>query len=188
MTHEKLSFFSGGNLLRITSLNFIASHVVKIQVVTIRVLKMLKITVANLHIFKHILLWTNKVSSSSFTRENFSKQQKVLNAEVMVSNFIVLHNLSLSVADHLSQLFKKFFPDSQIASSYAYSRNKIFCIISKAFQPYYHKQIIDYCKNHQFTVGHDGSNNTGVQKMNPIAVRIFDINCLKTVSEHFYSI
>ena len=54
-------------------------------------------------------------------------------------------------------------------------------------QPYYHKQIIDHCKNHSFTVGHDGSNNTGVQKMNPIAVRIFDINRSKTVSEHFCS-
>ena len=33
----------------------------------------------------------------------------------------------------------------------------------------------------------DGSNDTGVQKMNPIAVRIFDIKNSKTVSEHFFS-
>ena len=105
----------------------------------------------------------------------------------MVSNFIVQHNLSISVADHLGQLFKNIFPDSQIASSYACAKTKTFCIINKAFQPYYHKQTIDYCKNHPFTVGHDGSNDTGVQKMNPIAVRIFDINRSKTVSEHFCS-
>ena len=105
----------------------------------------------------------------------------------MVSNFIVQHNLSISVADHLGQFYKNIFPDSQIASSYTCAKTKTFCIINKAFQPYYHKQIIDYCKNHPFTVGHDGSNDTGVQKMNPIAVRIFDINRSKTVSEHFYS-
>ena len=104
----------------------------------------------------------------------------------MVSSFIVEHNLSISAADHLGQLFKNIFPDSQIASSYACARTKAFCI-TKAFQPYYHKQIIDYCKNHPFTVGHDGSNDTGVQKMNPIAVRIFDINRSKSISEHFYS-
>ena len=104
----------------------------------------------------------------------------------MVSNFIVQHNLSISAADHISQLFKNVFPDSLIASSYARAKTKIFCIINKAFQPYYHKQIIDHCKNHPFTVGHIRSNDTGVQKMNPVAVRIFDINRSKTVSEHFY--
>ena len=104
----------------------------------------------------------------------------------MVSSFIVEHNLSISVADHLGQLFKNIFPDSQIASSYACAKTKAFRII-KAFQPYYHKQIIDCCKNHPFTVGHDGSNDTGVQKMNPIAVRIFDVNRSKSMSEHSYS-
>ena len=105
----------------------------------------------------------------------------------MVSNFTEQHNLSIPVADHHGQLFKIIFPDSQIATSYACSKTKTFCIINKAFQPYYHKQTIDYCKNHPFTVGHDGSNDTHVQKMNPIAVRIFDINRSKTISEHFYS-
>ena len=80
------------------------------------------------------------------------------------------------VADHLGQLFKHIFPDSQIACSYACAKTKTFSIISKAFQPYYHKQIIGCCKIHSFTVGHDDSNDTGVQKMNPIAVRIFDTN------------
>ena len=94
----------------------------------------------------------------------------------MVSKFIVQHNVSILVADHLGQLFKNIFPDSQIACSYACAKSKTFCIINKAFQPYYHKQIIGCCKSHSFTVGHDGSNDTGVQKMNPIAVRIFDTN------------
>ena len=40
---------------------------------------------------------------SSFTGENSSKLQKVLNPEVMVSNFIVQHNLSVSVAVHLGK-------------------------------------------------------------------------------------
>ena len=105
----------------------------------------------------------------------------------MVSNVTVQHNLSISVADHLGQLFKNTFPDSPIACSYACTKTKTFCIINRAFQPYYHKQIIDYCKNHLFTVGHYGSSDISVQKTNPIAVRIFDINRSKTLSEHFYS-
>ena len=114
------------------------------------------------HLQAHSSLKKQSRLPSSFTGENSSKRKKVLNAEVMVSNFIVQHNLSISVADHLDQLFKNIFPDSQIASSYACPKIKTFCIINKAFQLYYHKQIIDYCKNHPFTVRHDGSNDTAV--------------------------
>ena len=64
-------------------------------------------------------------------------------------------------------------------------QTKTFCIINKAFQPYYHKQIIDYCKNHPFTVGHDS--DTGVQKMNPIATSLKKFPSLKSyfLSEYF---
>ena len=67
------------------------------------------------HLQAHSSLKKQSRLPPSFTGENSSRQQKVLNAEVMVSNFIVQHNLSISVADHRSQLFLKKFPDSQIA-------------------------------------------------------------------------
>ena len=58
---------------------------------------------------------------------------------------------------------------------------KTFVIINKAFEPY----LVNYCKSNPFSAGHDGSNDTSVQKMNPVAVRIFDIKSSKMVSEHF---
>ena len=105
----------------------------------------------------------------------------------MVINFIVQHNLSIATADHLAQLFKKVFPDSKIAASYASAKTKTFAIINKAFEPYCHSFVVDYCKSNPLSVDHDGSNDTGVQKMNPVSVRIFDIKNFKTVSEHFFS-
>ena len=105
----------------------------------------------------------------------------------MVTNFIVQHNLPIATADHLAQLFKNLFPDSKIAASYTKAKTKTFVIINKAFEPYCHSFLVDYCKSNTFSVGHDGSNDTGVQKMNLISVRILDIKNSKTVSEHFFS-
>ena len=114
-------------------------------------------------------------------------RNKVLNAEVTVTNFIVQHNLPIPTSDHLVQLFKNVFPDGKIAASYASAKTKTFAIINKAFEPYCHSFLADYCKSNPFSVGHDGSNDTGVQKMKPVAVRMFDIKNSKTVSEHFFS-
>ena len=64
---------------------------------------------------------------------------------------------------------------------------KTFAIINTAFEPYCHSYLVNYCKSNPFSAGHDGSNDTSVQKMNPVAVRIFDIKSSKMVSEHFFS-
>ena len=41
--------------------------------------------------------------------------QQVINAEVMMTNFLVQHNLPLATSDHLGSLFKQVFSDSKIA-------------------------------------------------------------------------
>ena len=51
----------------------------------------------------------------------------------MVSNFIVQHNLSISLADHLGQLFKNIFTDIQITSFYACAKTKHSALSTKRF-------------------------------------------------------
>ena len=43
---------------------------------------------------------------------------QVLNAEVMVTNFLVQHNIALLTADYLTLLFKEAFPESKIPKKY----------------------------------------------------------------------
>ena len=96
--------------------------------------------------------------------------------------------MPITTADHLAQPFKNVFSNSKIAASYASAKTKTFAIIDKAFEPYCRSFLVDYCVKAICSVlAMDGSNDTGVQKMNPIAVRIFDIKNSKTVSEHFFS-
>ena len=109
------------------------------------------------------------------TDSNLDKQ--VLNAEVMVTNFLVQLNIAL--------LFKEAFPDSKIAKKYASRRTKTTVIINKSFAPHCVDYIVEHCKSQPYSVGTDGSNDTGVEKINPICVKIFDVNRLKTVTTHF---
>jgi hypothetical protein len=102
-------------------------------------------------------------------------ENKVLNAEVMVTNFIIQYNLPIATADHLAPLFKTIFPDSKIASSYSCAKTKTFAILNEGFAPDCHNYIVEHCNTHAYSVGHDGSNDTGVQKMNPVSIRIFDV-------------
>ena len=118
----------------------------------------------------------------------FSKKAEVMvtKAEVMVTNFLIQHNLPIATADHLGPLFKEIFPDSSIASSYSCGRTKTSAILNEALAPQCHKYIVEHCKTHPYSVGTDGSNDTGVKKMNPVSVRIFDINRSNTVTNHFF--
>ena len=70
---------------------------------------------------------------------NSSLEKKTLKAEVMVTNFLVQHNLPIATADHLGPLFKAIFPDSQIASKYAAARTKTSAILNIAMGPYCHQ-------------------------------------------------
>ena len=59
----------------------------------------------------------------------------VIKAEVMITNFLVQHNLPIATADHLSPLFKEIFPDSKIAAAYASGRTKTSAILNVARVP-----------------------------------------------------
>ena len=100
----------------------------------------------------------------------------VIKAEVVVTNFLIQHNLPVATAWHLGPLFKTIFPDSKIAQSYACSATKTAAISNKAMGPHCHRYIIEHCKNHPFSLGVDGSSDTDVKKMNPVTIKLFDMD------------
>ena len=112
--------------------------------------------------------------------------KKVTNAEVKFTNFIVQHNLSLATSDHLTSLIKDVFTDSEIAKKYSSRRTKTGAIINEAFTPHCLSYLVEHCKSHPYSIGTDGSNDTGIEKMNPVCVNIFDVNRdTKVVTSHF---
>ena len=83
--------------------------------------------------------------------------------------FIAHHNIILAAMDHLSPLFHDIFillKDSL----------QLVCIFNKALQPHFERVLIAQMKEEAFSLAIDGSNDTGISKMNPVTVRLFDSN------------
>lgn len=80
------------------------------------------------------------------------------------------HNIPLAVMDHLSPLFRDIFPDSKIAKGFASARTKMTCILNMAYE----SALVQQMKAAPFSIATDGSNDNGLQKMNPVTVRLFD--------------
>ena len=99
---------------------------------------------------------------------------QITRAEVKIANLLVQHDIPLAITDHLSPIFKDVFPDSETAKGYATARTKTTCIINGSLAPHFRAALVEAMKNKPFVVAVDGSNDTGLEKMNPMTVRFFD--------------
>ena len=50
------------------------------------------------------------------------------------------------------------------------------CIINGAIAPFFQKALVEIMKKEPFSIAIDGSSDSGVEKMNPLTVHIFDDN------------
>ena len=67
-------------------------------------------------------------------------------------------------------------------------RNKTTCIMNQAMRPLVQNELTEYMKEELFSLLNDGSSDTGLKKMNAVAVDIFDVNRSKKVEFTFYDI
>lgn len=91
-----------------------------------------------------------------------------------MANLLVQHNIPIAVADHLGPMMKDVFPDSAIAKGYASARTKTTCIINGCLGPHFKTLLVEAMKSGPFSIAIDGSNDSGLEKMNPLTVRLVD--------------
>ena len=99
---------------------------------------------------------------------------QVTRAEVKVAILLVKNNVPIALSDELTPLFHDVFPDSEIAKKFSSRHTKTACIINGAIAPRYQQQLVGCMKKDPFALAVDGSNDSGVEKMNPLTVRLFD--------------
>jgi hypothetical protein len=97
-------------------------------------------------------------------------------AEVKMAATMAHHNVPIAFSDHLSPLFHQMFPDSEIAKHYSSARTKTSCILNMAMKPYFQSALVSEMKTGPFTLSIGGSNDTGLEKMNPLTVKVYDVN------------
>lgn len=98
----------------------------------------------------------------------------MIQADVKITNLLVQHNVPLAVSDHLSPIFKEVFQDSEVARAYGCARTKSMCILNGALAPYYKTSLVRHMVSSPYCIAMDGSNDTGLSKMNPMTVRFFN--------------
>lgn len=116
-----------------------------------------------------------------------------------MTNFFVQHNTPFSIADDLRPLFLNIFPGSQIAKEYASARTKATCILNNAIASHFTSMhsatsplgllplrlnctlqftvsalLVEAMKEKSFSLLIVGSNDTNIEKLNPLKVRIYD--------------
>ena len=74
----------------------------------------------------------------------------------------------------MSPLLRDIFPDSVTAKAYASASTKTICIVNGSLAPYFKSTLVESMKLNPFSIAIDGSSDTGVEKMNPITVKMFD--------------
>ena len=107
----------------------------------------------------------------------------VTRAEVKVSTVLAHHDVPIAITDHLSPLFRDIFPDSEVAKLYSCARTKTTCILNGALAMDLQKSLVEHMKSEPFSLATDGSNDSGLQKMNPLTVRFFDVNRGRVITQ-----
>ena len=146
---------------------------------------MLNVTVILQGIKRNSELQSNTSITNFFGESSVSHGLKVISAEVMMAQFIALHNLPFQAADHLSDLVSSMFPDSLIAADFSSKHTKTKSIICDALDPFLKEPIIDSLKSTPFNLMCDESNDKGDQcKLLTILVSLFDANTDSIVTRH----
>lgn len=117
-------------------------------------------------------------SRLNFLSSSSSNDMKRLEAEVRMAVLTASFNIPLAFHDQLSPLIRSAFSDSDIAKKYHSASTKATCILNHAVAPKLKSLLINCMK-----VSVDGSNDVGLTKMNPLTVRIFDIETSKVVTQ-----
>uniref|UniRef100_A0A8C1QXY7 DUF4371 domain-containing protein n=1 Tax=Cyprinus carpio TaxID=7962 RepID=A0A8C1QXY7_CYPCA len=130
---------------------------------------------------KHKKLESAIASVPKITTKFFGDQDlRTIRAETLFSNFIAEHNVPVSIADHAGPLFKKMFPDSQIAQQYGCARTKTAAILNTLSSN--DEQVIsDLMCRSPFSIATDGSTDMDDVKLYPLVVRVYDPSVGKIV-------
>ena len=94
---------------------------------------------------------TNSTLVSYYGDQRRAHEKSVISAEIMMTQFIAMHNLTFEAADLLSTLFPAMFSDSKIAIDFACKLTKTKNIIYDALDLHF-KKPNDQTASFQFTM------------------------------------
>ena len=116
------------------------------------------------------------------TEKPSSLQEKVINAECIMTTYITQHNIPIQAANHMTEMFHTMFPDSRIAKEFACKKTKTTCIINETAADNI-DSLVEVLKSNPFSISTDGSADRGENQLYPMVVRYFNYTQKCVVTE-----
>lgn len=121
-------------------------------------------------------------------KESTNVKDAISRAEIIVAAMAVEHHLSYKLMDHLSEIFPKIFPDSEIAKSYASKRTKCSAIVNNVLAESFKKDLLkDIHQAQHFSLIIDESTDISTDSVMAIVVKYFDLQ-KQSVQAHLLSL
>ncbi|XP_076049531.1 protein FAM200B-like [Oratosquilla oratoria] len=98
----------------------------------------------------------------------------VARAEIKLASVLAAHNLPFEVMDHLSEVLRDIFSDSNIAQEFAVKRTKTTEVVTNVIGKSYKEQLAHKLRETKFSVLADESTDVGSIKTSCVVVRFFD--------------
>lgn len=116
-----------------------------------------------------------QVSIVSCMSAQSQQDTKTIEAEVKMAVITASSNIPLAFHDKLSPAIRSCFSDSKTAQAYHSASTKATCMINGAIAPSLLNDLVDQMKKQPFSISIDGSNDNDLEKMNPITVRVYNL-------------
>lgn len=115
----------------------------------------------------------NQKSITSYAIKDISSvlKRSVQRAEIKIATFIAEHNISFLAADHLTEMIKECFPDSEIAKNLAMKRTKTTAIVKNVIAKTRKENLATSLKKTKFSILTDESTDLGTVKSSCVIVR-----------------
>lgn len=129
----------------------------------------------------HTMKVKNLFSQQSLTTMPGVSKLNILNnqikmAEIKLSSFVIEHNLSFNIMDHLCEVIHTMFPDSEIAKNVKCKRTKTRAIINNVIGAYSCDVITGILQKQKFSLLIDESTDKGTVKHLALVARVFHEN------------
>ena len=111
-----------------------------------------------------------------FSKPKPKMDEKVAQAELLIAGFFAEHHVPYIHADHLIDVCKKAFADSDIAKKCTLKRTKVSYLVQDGIAYYEKQTIAQICQNQRFSIIIDESTDVSVCQVLAVVVRYFDHN------------
>lgn len=116
------------------------------------------------------------LTDMTYLKEKKSLETKIKSAEIRFAAFAAEHNIAFNTFDHLSQVIRESFTDSEIAKNFSANRTKTTAIIKNVLGAYSFEKTVKLLQLNHFSLIVDESTDRGTIKSLAMVARVFDKN------------